>query len=215
MSSSFGRRPITVRHGAYLPHWTAADATYSICFRLADSPPSHVLTAWQREREALLAEAVPNGTERPAAVRARLDELFSAKVESHLDAGHGACWLQRSDVAQCMADALRHFAGERFVLHAWCIMPNHVHVIVQPLAPSTLPDILKTWKGFSAKTANRLLQRTGAFWQEEYYDHLIRDERDLARSIRYVLENPARARLTNWRWVWSSESAQTLVARVS
>jgi REP element-mobilizing transposase RayT len=81
------------------------------------------------------------------------------------------------------------------------VMPNHVHVVFQPLAEHKLSAILHAWKSYSAKEANRILRRSGDFWQREYYDHLIRDERDLQRCIRYVLDNPKKASLKDWPWV--------------
>jgi REP element-mobilizing transposase RayT len=80
-------------------------------------------------------------------------------------------------------------------------MPNHVHAVVQPLPGFALNKILHSWKSFSATHANKVLNRTGNFWQVESYDHLIRDEEDLARQTRYVLENPERAGLNGWKWV--------------
>jgi hypothetical protein len=70
-----------------------------------------------------------------------------------------------------------------------------------------LPSVLHSWKSFTAKAANRLLGRTGDFWQTEYYDHLIRDEADYAHALHYLLENPVVAGLSDWPWVWSREVA--------
>ena len=92
--------------------------------------------------------------------------------------------------------------------------PNFKHAVVQPLGAHTLAAILKSWKGFTGGDAKRRLMRTGVFWQAEYYDHLIRDTSDFAHSVRYVLENPSRAGLLDWPWVWASDEAQA-VARVS
>jgi REP element-mobilizing transposase RayT len=93
------------------------------------------------------------------------------------------------------------FACDRYRLFAWCVMPNHVHAIMQPHREWTLASILHSWKSFTAIKANRLLKRTGPFWQEEYYDHIVRRGEDFTRIIRYVLENPAKAGLRNWPWV--------------
>jgi len=111
-------------------------------------------------------------------------------------------------VAQTVLDALKHFDGQRYDLLAWCIMPNHVHVVVCPLGTHNLPEILHSWKSFTAKRANKLLQRQGQFWQEEYYDHLIRDEEDFNRSIQYVLDNPSKAGLADWRWCGAKTNGQ-------
>jgi REP element-mobilizing transposase RayT len=75
-----------------------------------------------------------------------------------------------------VADALRHFDGERYRLVAWCVMPNHVHAVVQPAAGHVLEEIVHSWKSFTAHQANKLLGRTGPFWMAEAYDHLVRDE---------------------------------------
>lgn len=204
---------VTVRQGAYLPHWTLAGAIYAVCFRLADSLPQSVVAAWRREREALLAAARDREGRPTPSVQERLRELFSTRVEAFLDAGQGRCELRRPELAQGVIRALRHFDGRRHRLAAWCVMPNHVHVVVEPIGVHSLPALLKSWKGFSGKEANRLHGRTGDFWQPEYYDHLIRDEADFVHAVRYVLDNPAKAGLAAWPWVWASDEANARVAK--
>ncbi len=137
----------------------------------------------------------------------RLDKLFSSRVEKYLDAGAGKCWMRREDVAEVVAGALRHFHGARYQLFAWCVMPNHVHTVAQPLTGCELADIVHSWKSFTAKEANRLIGRAGQFWQAEPYDHLIRDEDDFQCQVEYVLTNPARAGLKNWKWVGRGKAA--------
>jgi len=198
---------VQIRQGANLPHWNLDRATYAVVFRLADSLPQAVVMAWREERAALVAEQSAKGTLTPAHEE-RLRALFAEKIECQLDAGHGACWLRRPEIASLVADALRYFDGERHLLAAWCVMPNHVHAVVRPLAPQTLPDVIQSWKGYSARAANRLLGRSGAFWQAEPYDHLIRDAADFAHAVRYVWENPTKAGLRDWPWVWASEEAR-------
>ena len=81
-------------------------------------------------------------------------------------------------------------------------MPNHVHVVLHLSPQIDLASILHSWKSFTAKKINGLLGCTGEFWQREYYDHLVRNEGDLERVVRYVAQNPAKAGLANWDWVW-------------
>ncbi len=189
----------SVRQGAYLPHWSLDGAIYHVVFRLDDALPAQVVRAYQLERDALFAEA---STPPSPDVRDRLDHLFSERIEQHLDKGQGACWLVRTEIAEIVANALRHFDGSRYGLLAWCVMPNHVHVVLNPSASYGLSEILHSWKSFTAKEANASLGRTGPFWQKESYDHIVRDDEELARTIRYVGENPSKAGLRNWRWVW-------------
>ena len=80
-------------------------------------------------------------------------------------------------------------------------MPNHVHVVFRPIGNHQLAAILHSWKSYTANAANRILKRTGSFWQREYYDHLIRNEEDFLRIVRYVMNNPVKAGLRDWPWV--------------
>jgi REP element-mobilizing transposase RayT len=82
-------------------------------------------------------------------------------------------------------------------------MPNHVHVVVRPFAGFPLSKILQSWKGFTGREANKLLGRSGDFWQHEPFDHLVRDADDLTHQIRYVIDNPRKAGLSDWPWVWA------------
>jgi ATP-dependent DNA helicase DinG len=79
-------------------------------------------------------------------------------------------------------------------------MPNHVHAVIRPFPGFELPAILHTWKSRTAKLINQKLGRQGEFWQAEYFDHLIRSDADLIRSIDYVWSNPDAAKLIDWRW---------------
>lgn len=199
-----------IRRGAYLPHWQKEGAVYSATFRLADSLPQSVIDAWREERDAIIRHA--EASKRPLSLQEekRLDVLFSERIDKFLDSGYGACWMNRDDVAGLVADALRHFKGERYRLLAWCVMPNHVHVLFQPLPPRELPEILHSWKSFTSNGANRMLDRTGPFWQTESYDHLIRDNADLAHAYSYILANPAKAGLKDWKWAAQEDEERDL-----
>jgi len=188
------------RKGHNLPHWTKRGATYAVTFRLADSLPPHVLHTWRQEREDIIQQAGEQGCPLTAHEERELYRLHAKRIETFLDSGRGACHLAKSEIASLVQEALRYFDGRRYDLIAWCIMPNHVHVIVRPFEGYDLAGIMHSWKSFTAKQANRLLEATEAFWQEEYYDHLIRDEEDFRNQINYVLENPDKAGLQDWPW---------------
>ncbi|MCL2700057.1 MAG: class I tRNA ligase family protein, partial [Phycisphaerae bacterium] len=187
--------------GRYLPHWTRPGGTYAVTFRLDDAMPKHVLMGWKQEREDIATRAKQQQRELTAREEYELDKLYSDRVESFLDAGAGECLLKKPEIAQVVADALKHFDLERYELLAWCVMPNHVHVVIHPLADHSLQDILHSWKSFTAKQINAMLGRTGTLWQDEYYDHLIRDEEDFNHAINYVAQNPGRIGLQNWPFV--------------
>src|SRR5204863_4430065 len=143
--------------GAHLPHHRRAGSTYTVTFRLADSVPQEVLKAWVAERDALRGRAARE--ELSDEEVKRLEALQSEKVQAYLDAGYGACWLRREDIAGLVAEALTYHEGKRYRLYAWCVMPNHVHAEVEPLPGYELSDILHSWKSFTANKANALLGR--------------------------------------------------------
>jgi len=201
------------RHRGYLPHLEISGGIYFVTFRLADSMPRAIRDAWENERTNVAAEAADRVRPSSDDEKRKQRELFSERVEKYLDAGAGACWLLRGEVATIVAGSLRHFDGIRYRLFAWVVMPNHVHVVFRPNDGFGLKAITHAWKSFTANEANRLLDRRGeAFWQKESYDHLVRDEEDLEHCVRYTLDNPVKAGLCarpeDWRWssAWGGES---------
>lgn len=166
---------------------------YFVTFRLAGSLPRFLL---EELRAKLRAELPTNSTS-----DARVKKFHAKEVENFLDVGHGPQHLARPEIAEAVTAALRAFDGVRYKLFAWCLMPNHVHVVFQPLGEWELASILHSWKSFTARRAQREFGIRGAFWHREYYDHLIRDGEQFSRAVKYVVENPARAGLEGWRWV--------------
>jgi len=192
---------VNVRNRGRLPHWEDSPATYFVTFRLADSLPKETIEQLKFERHDILATAKAMGRDLSPGERARLDDLFNEKIDASLDAGKGERRLADPRIAWMTSETLLHFDGTRYRLFVWCVMPNHVHVVFRPLAEHKLSAILHSWKSYSAKEANRILGCVGPFWQREYYDHLVRGERDFHRIVRYVIENPRKAKLTDWPWV--------------
>ena len=112
-----------------------------------------------------------------------------------MDAGSGSCVLREPRVSQIAIDAITFFHGKRFELNAAVVMPNHCHVLVRPLEDHELEDILESWKGFTARKINRLLDRVGVLWQEDSFDRIVRDEDHYRKIVRYVRANPHKASL--------------------
>ncbi len=183
----------STRSRGYLPHWESPNATYFVTFRLADSLPQQLLD--QLHKEQSLQPAAANQ------VRATKRRALLKRAEQALDTGLGLCHLRNPRIAQIVADTIRHFDGQRYELVAWCVMPNHVHVLLAPLKEDTLQSIAHSWKSYSALKCNKLLKRNGSFWQREYFDHLVRSEGSLRKIIQYIAENPRKAGLRDWPWV--------------
>jgi len=181
----------------YLPHFDSPHVVQSVTFRLVDAVPQHVIANWREELKLSGGETASD----PRAIELR------KRIEKYEDAGYGACYLRDLRVAEVVQKALLHFDGTRYRLIAWCVMPNHVHVLFELLPGFPLAAVLHSWKSFTANEANRLLGRSGTFWQREYYDRFIRDERHLKAAIEYIENNPVKAGLVRSPQEWRFSSA--------
>ena len=124
----------------------------------------------------------------------------------------GPFYLRQPAIADLVVDAMHYGADrlDRYKLHAFVVMPNHVHMLITPRVPLVI--LAKSLKGLTARQANAMLGQTGAaFWQEESYDHQIRDSKEFAKIVRYIEENPVRAGLvpdaSQYRWSSAWEAA--------
>ncbi len=169
----------------YLPHFDAPHVTQFVTFMLSDSFP----VTRRREWESIAGES-----------------MNRRRIEAWLDRGHGSCWLKRKDVANLVSNELTKEEGQRCHLHAWVIMPNHVHLVVD-VWDTPLAALVAGWKGRSARKANSRLGRQGQFWQRDYYDTLVRNSEQLRRAIRYTECNPVKAHLVSTPDQWDFSSA--------
>jgi len=184
-------RPAAI-HTRRMPHWKQEGCTYFVTFRLADSIPIPRLHELQRERDEWMKQ---NGGTLTAESQSELHEFYRAKLEEALDENLGSCVLNETSLSTKVASALKHFDGERYSLGHYVVMPNHVHALVRPLMNHSLSQILHSWKSFSAHEINKATGRSGHLWEDESFDHIVRDEHELERFAAYIENNPARARL--------------------
>lgn len=167
-----------------LPHLYQADQPVFLTWRLYGSLPPN---------RSFPAAGVTSGK-----AFAVLDRLLDESCT-------GPFHLRQPVIADMVVEVIYHNANvlERYTLHAFVVMPNHVHMLVSPNVP--LPRLTKALKGFTAKRANQMLARTGnPFWQEESYDRLVRDSAEWERIKFYIEQNPVRAGLvkeaSQYRW---------------
>ena len=177
----------------FLPHFDHPNLIQALTLRLHDAVPLPLIDSWR-------TELARNKTLSPENRDAKLRKLI-AKYE---DAGHGACYLRDPRIAALVENALLHFDAQRYRLIAWCLMPNHVHALIEMGETWSLADIVHSWKSFTSQRANQILRRSGDFWFREYFDRFIRDEQHFANAAVYIEQNPVKARLVGspeeWRW---------------
>jgi len=177
----------------YLPHLDTGAPTF-VTFRLNDSLPVEVL-------ENISGSDEPESQRRPA-------------IDGQLDEGYGNCVLMIPEATEIVAEALKFFDGERYRLHEWVIMPNHVHALI---ARQTVPlkEILHSWKSYTSQEVQRILPaelmpEEGRLWQAGFFDRTIRDKHHFWCVERYILLNPVQAGLCEapWEWPWSSAAGK-------
>ena len=169
---------VELRSRGYLPHWEIDGAIYFITYRLNDSLPAHVLEELEYERKNLERLIGDTTAEQRQQVRTR----YLRRLNGHLDDCHGECHLRNGDIATNIVSTWVHFDGARYQLIAWCVMPNHAHVIIRLFKGRDLWRTVHSWKSYTANFANRILKRQGPFWFRDYYDHCIRSQRARAHD---------------------------------
>lgn len=200
-----------------LPHWRQEGATYFVTFRLNDSLPQSKLHELEGiRREWLRSHPPPHSNEQ----RDDLARATARYVEYWLDQGYGSCVLKDHECREFLVNAMHHFdlggrpswssvqpatqqstdqegRPSRYELGCYVVMPNHVHAIVRPIDHQSHPleSLIGGWKQFTTIRINHRNQTTGALWQEECFDRIIRDEEHLWRVIQYIGRNPLRAML--------------------
>jgi type I restriction enzyme R subunit len=188
-----------------LPHWTCEGVIYWITFRLADSLPQDKLKQWRAERAVWMRHNPEPWTQQQWR---EYNIRFGERLDRWLDAGYGSKALARPEVRTIVRDCLLRFEGERMVLHAGVIMPNHVHLLMEPLGENRPSTLLKGIKGASARRINQLLGSSGQFWIDESFDHIVRSEAQYWHYVRYIAENPVKAGLSDHEY-WFYERPET------
>ena len=185
-----------------LPHIQPLEETFFITYRLVDSIP----IAKIKEFEAIAAQQQRSATTKEEKYNEQ--KRHFGLVDDYLDKNlNEPYWLKQDAVASVVADSL-HFCNEKFyTLWSYCIMPNHVHLVITTLenAPP-LYNILQKHKRHTAVKCNKVLKRTGQFWTHESYDHIVRNNDEFNRIIFYTINNPEKAGFVKewkeWKWTY-------------
>ena len=186
-----------------LPHWSQAAAITFVTWRLADSLPQAVLEQLDREIESLLGKEGIGSTSDyssqiqrfPAKKRSLIQRKLFGVRDKFLDRGFGDCQLAIRECASFVIKSLQHFDGERYFLTDAVVMPNHVHFLCAFKNETAMLKQCNEWKRFTARQINKLLSRSGEFWQVDQFDHLVRNAPSFDYFRDYIAENPRQAGL--------------------
>ena len=194
----------------YLPH--IENKQYQmITFRLYDSVPKEVVDGW-KETLSLLGSLTSSQREQReprrhsfSTYKTEADRLL-ALLDKYEDAGYGSCVLKPDNVARIVHDAIFFYHEKKYNVISWCIMPNHVHVLIEVMKNISLSSILHSWRSFSSNEINKVLNRSGQLWMPEYFDRFIRDNEHFNNVVNYIHNNPVKAGLVDdpTKYKWSS-----------
>jgi len=120
------------------------------------------------------------------------------RIERFLDSGYGSCVLMDERAAGLVESVLWNGDGERYRLHAWSVMPNHVHALFSPCGSLDIEEVVTEWKAESTRKVNGELRRTGALWHPNVIDYEVRLVADFARLRSSIAQNPLQSGLMEW-----------------
>lgn len=215
-----------------LPHIHSPGATLFVTFRLKGSVPKSIIQRWKAEKTQIEAivmrkqdQSKNDGLQSDESLKQFYRRWFALYEEILHKEISGPVWLKDPAIAKRVEDSFHHLNHQSYKLHAYCIMSNHAHLLSTPLlnersltesSRSNRPifisehppisAIMQSIKGYSAREANRILGRKGQFWEPESYDHQVRNAEEFWRIVRYILDNPVKARIVghwkDWPYSW-------------
>ena len=190
-----------------LPHFQPAEATFFVTFRLEGSIPIKTIRRLRENydlmRRGILAQKDLTEKEQRELMYVEQKKFF-VSTDDYLDNNlNEPYWLREKEVAEIVAEAMQYRDGKQYELHAYTIMPNHVHMMMTllPKAP-VLHKVMQDMKKFTGLHCNRQIARDGQFWEDESYDHVVRQDGEFYRILNYILQNPVKARFVKEWQQW-------------
>ena len=203
-----------IRYRRNLPHIHPEGYPLFVTIRLADTIPLEILATLkaQRERELNARKNLSSSD------RYKIEKRNFGRYDRWLDrCEHGPRWLQDENVARIVMDNILNMNNNRYDLYTCCIMPNHAHLLVDSLvadqgkhkgmsAKYPVTETMRLLKGRTARACNLILNRNGHFWHHESYDHFVRNDQEMERILKYIINIPVKAGLvkewTDWKFTY-------------
>ncbi len=214
-----------------LPHIAPPGATFFVTFRQDDSLPQHIVKELKRKFEQEIDQIEQdNPPDKDLRIQAARERNFG-RFEHQLDtAPYGSCRLKEAAVAQILIERLMQYHGSTYEMQAYCIMPNHVHLLFSlalqmrnadgswraevPEYYIQLDKVMQLIKGGSSREINKYLGVPGPFWAKDSYDHYIRNDREWLRILAYILHNPVKAGLVSEWSKWANTYVDSNVLKI-
>jgi len=187
----------------HLPHVFAEDKPIFITYRLNFTLPKKVMDQYKKQIEDWNKEllALPQA-EREIRLQTKDNRFFDWFDRLIAISPDVPSLLHKDGIREIVEESFKHFDGLRYTLLCYCIMPNHVHVLILPRLQEdgkiySISHIVYTWKKYTAAAINKILGKQSSLWQKESYDSLVKDNNSLERVLEYIVNNPVKAKLVD------------------
>ena len=170
-----------------LPHWEQTGKITFVTFRLKDSMPQEVINTYKEiQKEFIRTHPQPWTPE----TYTEYNKVYTASMERYVDSGYGSCILKYPSIRKHLIEAIEYYDNNRYLIYAYVIMPNHVHILLSVFPGYELNELISSVMRFSATRINRHTGRSGVLWQEEPFDTLVRSYNHYLHLVNYIRENP-------------------------
>jgi len=197
---------VVEKHRRNLPHFQREGQIISLTWRLAFSLPREMLIMQKGLSDTLMEIRNLKGKDKSELLRS-----YNIKLHK-LDAALAKCRPQGfslcdDGIGKMICDTFYFYSGKLYQLHCFCLMPNHVHLLIRPLKDTNgiyirVSNIVRTLKGYTSKQINDRLDRSGKIWNPDYFDRYIRDPGDYYSVVGYILKNPVAADIVKNQVDW-------------
>ncbi|MCF7815334.1 MAG: hypothetical protein K9N09_12215 [Candidatus Cloacimonetes bacterium] len=194
-----------------LPHYQPGNGIFFITTCLAKALSTKIISELKQRKIDFQNMIKKVSENQKIFVLKEFHRSYFRDFESFIHSQSKKDWLIRTSIQQVIKENLLFWDGVRYKLIAFCIMPNHLHLMIKPFQKGkhmyeSLSKIMFTMKSFTANECNKILDRSGQFWLHESYDHYIRNFKDYEYHLKYLLENPVKSNLVNkwkdWNGNW-------------
>ena len=191
------------------PHYQFDHSYYFVTFRLFNSLPIDIIQMLKgkyRKSESQIIRSVDES--RRYSELYNLQKKYFGIYDRYLDKSESCTnYLADERIAKIVSDTLFFKDSIDYDLICYCIMPNHVHMLLWiEWLMKPFYKIMQSIKRFSSRKSNLIINRSGTFWEEENYDHIVRDREEYIKIVKFILTNPLRAGLVSkaddWEWIY-------------
>jgi len=198
---------LNIHYWSHGPHYQFRDSIVFITWRVAGTLPAHILELFQQLKATETERDTIWDLEKIQAENARLFRLYQEYDQELAHWQTPGFFLNDAALASILTQAFHFYNGKKYELHAYCVMSNHVHLLIRALRRENgeyylIADLIRGLKRYTAHELNKLWGKSGQFWDDYYFDRIIRDEHNYFAVVEYILNNPVKAGLASKRELW-------------